>query len=95
MQAQWAENANDVKGQGKPGFFSQILSDLMAPRYDEEDFDTDVSSERSFIEVGNLAIFFFIQFYLIFNFSFPLVLLCSWLCFEFLCSCYACTVKLL
>ena len=57
---------DNVKGQGKPGFFSQILSDLMAPRYNEEDFDPDDSSGESFIEVGNLAFFFFIQFYLIF-----------------------------
>ncbi|XP_029189824.2 stress response protein NST1-like isoform X2 [Acropora millepora] len=49
-QAQVAENVDNVKGQGKPGFFSQILSDLMAPRYNEEDFDPDDSSGESFIE---------------------------------------------
>lgn len=54
-----AENVDNVKGQGRPGFFSQILSDLMAPRYDEEDFDPDDSSGESFIEVGNLAFFFY------------------------------------
>lgn len=53
-----AGNADNVKGQGKPGFFSQIISDLMAPRYDEEDFDPDDSSGESFIEVGNLAFYF-------------------------------------
>ena len=58
LQALLAENVDNVKGQGKPGFFSQILSDLMAPRYDEEDFDPDDSSGESFIEVGNLAFFF-------------------------------------
>lgn len=53
-----AENVDNVKGQGKPGFFSQMLSDLMAPRYDEDDFDPDDSSGESFIEVDNLAFFF-------------------------------------
>lgn len=53
-----AGNADNVKGQGKPSFFSQIISDLMAPRYDEEDFDPDDSSGESFIEVGNLAFYF-------------------------------------
>lgn len=76
LQAQLAENVDNVKGQGKPGFFSQILSDLMAPRYGEEDFDPDDSSGESFIEVGNLA-FFLLYSVLrnICNFSFLLGLL--------------------
>ena len=55
VQAQAAENADTVKSQGKPGFLSQMFSEITAPLYDndeEENFYADDNSDESFIKVG-------------------------------------------
>ena len=57
LQASAAENAEKVEGQGKPGFFSQIFSEIAAPLFEEEEegFLSEEGSKDSHIKVGELV----------------------------------------
>lgn len=54
LQASAAENADKVESQESPGFFSQIISEIAAPLYgeEEEDFLSEENSKDSDTKVG-------------------------------------------
>ena len=53
LQASAAENADKVETQESPGFLSQIISEIAAPLYEEEeDFLSEENSKDSDTKVG-------------------------------------------